>query len=234
MLVSIILPAYNESGRITDALNRLQAYLKTVQWTYEVFLVDDGSSDDTVALTEAHALTVKVLRHEQNKGKGAAVKTGACAAKGDFICITDVDLSTPIETLDLFLKEIHERDIVIGSRSVRGAQVVKPQSLHKVMLGRFGNVLIRLFATPHIADTQNGFKLFRTATTRILFEQQRHDRWGFDFELLFLARRKKLRVKEVPIFWRNDDRSKVRSSDYLKTLFELFTLRLDTLRGRYQ
>lgn len=233
MHVSILLPVFNEAERLPRALDRLQSYLQTVSWDYEVLVVDDGSRDDTAALAAQHPFGVRILHHEKNRGKGAAVQTGALAAQGEYLCITDVDLSTPIETLDRFLVEITDTDIVIGSRSVRGAQVVRPQALHKVLFGRFGNLLIRLFAVPGIADTQNGFKLFRMATTRQLFQRQRHARWGFDFELLYLARKRKLRMKEVPIFWRNDERSKVQGIDYLKTLLELFTLRLDDLRGKY-
>jgi glycosyltransferase involved in cell wall biosynthesis len=235
MDISIVLPAYNEAERITESLDGIAAYLARCPWKTEVIVVDDGSADDTAARIRAHALAVKLISFEKNRGKGAAVRAGALAAQGEFILMEDVDLSTPIETLDRFMREIERdaADIVIGSRSVKGAQVVKPQAPLKVALGRMGNLLIRLLAVPNVHDTQNGFKLFRAATTRTLFAMQRHDRWGFDFELLFLARKAGLRVIELPIVWRNDERSTVRGIDYLKTLTELATLRLDDWRGKY-
>lgn len=233
MLLSIVLPAYNEADRIARGLTRLSHYLATVSWEYEVLVVDDGSTDDTARRVEQHPLAVRLLRLGTNQGKGAAVRTGALAASGEFLLVTDVDLSTPIETLDTFLEEITDADIVIGSRSIRGAQVVRPQQLVKIALGRFGNLLIRLFAVPQFKDTQNGFKLFRLSSTRRLFELQRRTRWGYDFEILFLAQKRRLRVKELPVVWRNDERSKVGGMDYLQTLTELFLLRFDQLRGKY-
>lgn len=233
MKISFVFPAYNEAERIVRGLDGLAAYLKTTTWEHEVLVVDDGSTDETIELARTHPLHPTVLPHTKNLGKGAAVQTGALAATGDFILMLDVDLSTPVETLDHLLSFTGSADIVIGSRSIRGAQVITPQHLHKVVLGKLGNLAIRLFAVPQIHDTQNGFKLFNRERTKKIFQMQRHTRWGFDFELLYLARKEGLTVMEVPIVWRNDERSKVRGGDYLRTLLELATLRFDDFRGYY-
>lgn len=232
MELSIVIPAYNEAERLPATLKTMAAYLATRGQSYEVIVVDDGSTDTTAAIASASTLSVRVIRHPRNLGKGAAVRTGMVAAQGEWRYLCDADLSTPIDELQKFWNRRHEADIVIGSRRTVGANVGRHQAAWKELLGRMGNVLIQLMAAPGIHDTQCGFKLFHWRTN-VLFEQQRLERWGYDFEILFLARLAHFRVLEMPVRWVNDARSKVRGSAYLTTLLDLFRIHYYRWRGYY-
>jgi dolichyl-phosphate beta-glucosyltransferase len=177
--------------------------------------------------------TTRIVAHPHNLGKGAAVRTGMLAAQGDWRYLCDADLSAPINEIDHFLAETNHADIIIGSRAVAGADIQQRQARWKVWLGKSGNLLVRLLAVRGIKDSQCGFKLYSVRTMRI-FEQQRINRWGYDFENLFLARKYGWRIKEIPVKWKNDARSKVKPLDYFRTLYELFTIRLNDWRGLYQ
>jgi len=233
MELSIVIPAYNEAQRLPATLKKIAAYLATQSRQWELIVVDDGSGDQTGQVATSGPLPVRVIRQERNLGKGAAVRTGMLAARGEWRLLCDADMSTPIEELDRLWAATDRADIVIGSRRASGAQVAKSQAWWKVWLGRGGNLLIQLLLLPGLKDTQCGFKLFNQRTSRI-FEQQRHHRWGYDFELLFLARQAGWRIAEVPVIWYNDNQSKVKPTDYITTLAEIIQIRWQWWRGLYR
>jgi len=233
MMLSIVLPAYNEANRLKPSLERILEYLKQrPALEAEVIVADDGSLDRTADIARSFAPAVRLVQITHH-GKGAAVRAGVLASQGDLILLTDTDLSTPIETLDSFLSLIKAWDIVIGSRALPGSIITRAQSWPKVWLGRLGNLAIRLLAAPGLHDTQCGFKLF-TRHCRSLFEKQRLTGWGYDFEIMYLARRFGRRVLEAPVEWRNDAASKVRPLDYLSTLAELLAIQWNNFRGLYR
>lgn len=233
MELSIVIPAYNESARLPLTLGAISSYLQEKNITAEIVVVDDGSTDTTAEMATQVLPSVRLLRHEQNKGKGAAVKTGMLAAIGEWRYLCDADLSTPITELDAFLSARAERTVVIGSRRMPGSTIVRHQVWWKEWLGRMGNLMIQTVLLPGIRDSQCGFKLFPASATKI-FELQRQQRWGYDFEVLFLARRLGLTVKEIPVQWVNDERSKVKPFDYIKTLGELISIRANAWMGKYK
>lgn len=234
MDLSIIIPAYNEALRLPSTLRHIEAYLKEKpDLSAEVIVVDDGSTDQTVAVAKETFPTVRVLRQSKNMGKGAAIRTGMLAALGEWRYICDADLSTPIEDLDKLMSFADQADVIIGSRRAPGADVAKSQARWKVVLGQLGNLLIQAMVVPGIHDTQCGFKLFHQRTMKI-FSLQRNNRFGYDFEILYLARRAGWRIKEVPVRWVNDERSTVRAKDYVITLFELLAIHWHSLRKHYK
>lgn len=232
MDLSIIIPAYNEAQRLPGTLRTIKQFIRRRSGTVEVIVVDDGSADATAECAR-DLPGLRLIRHPHNLGKGAAVRTGMLAAQGEWRYLCDADLSTPITELDKLLSFIDQADIIIGSRRAPGARVERAQVWWKVWLGQAGNWVIQALVAPGIRDTQCGFKLFHQRTLRI-FELQRNQRFGYDFELLYLARRLGFRVKEVPVIWWNDERSTVRWIDYPITLMEVFKIYINQWRGLYR
>lgn len=232
MDLSIVIPAYNEAVRLPDTLARIKAYLATKPWSTEIIVVDDGSDDETANLVRAFEPSIRLIQHPHNMGKGAAVRTGMLATQGHWALLTDADLSTPIEELDHFWSTRDQAEILIGSRRIKGAQVDQAQAKWKVLLGQLGNLMIQVTLVPGLKDTQCGFKLF-THRTRRLFELQQLNRFGYDFELLFLARRLHFRVLELPVRWVNNPLTKVKPIDYLTTLLDIARIRWHAWRGHY-
>ncbi len=231
MDLSIIIPAYNEAARLPKTLQSILDYFRSDQRSVEIIVVDDGSNDTTAEITRSFP-GIRLIQHPKNLGKGAAVRTGMLAASGEWRYLCDADLSSPINELDHLLTFADRADVMIGSRRVPGAQVEIYQPTWKVWLGQIGNALIQLLIVPGIRDSQCGFKLFHRRTMQI-FQWQRNNRFGYDFEDLYLARRLGWRMIEVPVVWRNDQRTTVRLIDYPITLLELFKIHLNRLRGLY-
>jgi dolichyl-phosphate beta-glucosyltransferase len=239
--LSIIIPAYNEEARIGPTLERICGYLRARECPCEIVVVDDGSSDGTVAVVEAvrcqEQVAVRVLRNEVNRGKGYSVRRGALESRGRMVLFSDADLSTPIEELSRLLipLESGEADIAIASRGLPDSDLVERQPLWREMMGRTFNKLVRLLAVSGFSDTQCGFKLFTRAAAEAVFPRQYVERWAFDVELLFIAHRLKLRVAEVPVRWVNSPASKVSPlGDASRMLVDVARLRLRALRGAYR
>ncbi len=232
MDLSIVIPAYNEAERLPQSLRRIRSYLETQPWTAEIVVVDDGSTDATAERVRSAGLEIRLIHHQHNRGKGAAVRTGMLAARGDWRLLTDADLSTPIEELGRFWDQRGQADILLGSRRITGAEVARRQAWWKVLLGQLGNFLIQGLLVPGVRDSQCGFKLF-AARTQPIFTAQQLNRFGFDFELLWLARRFGFRLLELPVRWLNDSQSKVAGWDYLNTLLDIVRIRWYQLRGHY-
>lgn len=234
-----MLPAYDEAERVAPSIGRIAAWVAARGADAEVLLVDDGSRDGTGAVAAREAarlgLPLRVLRHEPNRGKGAAVQAGMLAAHGRAVLFTDVDLSVPIETLDRFLARLEEgADAVIGSRHASGARVLRHQPVLRERLGAIFRDLARILLVPGVDDFTCGFKLFRHDAAQAVFARQTLPGWGFDVEILLIARRLGLRTVSEPVDWTNDERSRVRlGRDVLRSALELVRIRWNDLRGLY-
>lgn len=237
--LSIVIPAYNEEKRLATTLQAVQNFLSKQKYKSEVIVVDDGSRDQTSATTQKYKgqiPTLKILKHKVNLGKGAAVKSGVLNSSGEYVLFADADNSTPIEELDKLLPYATKEnyDLVIGSRYTKESDVQIRQPWYRRFLGRTGNLVIQIFLLPGINDTQCGFKLLKGDVARELFPKLTINRFGFDMELLYLAKKKKQKIKVVPVSWLNSAQSRVRPvRDGLKTLGELIKIQLNNLRGVY-
>lgn len=235
--ISIIIPAYKESKRISRTLESLQEYFLNKTYSYEIIVVNDGSSDGTLqVLAECghYIRNLKVIDNPINRGKGYAVKCGMFMARGKYRLFMDADNSVKIDNLDLFLDYIRSGyDVVIGSISLKTAHIEERNGWHRHVLGSVSKWLIRTLATPRIYDTQRGFKLFTARAANIIFPLQTIDRFGFDIELLVIAARNNLSVREVAVDFNNPEGSTVRLSDYLRTFVELFRIIFNKLLRKY-
>jgi dolichyl-phosphate beta-glucosyltransferase len=235
---SVVVPIYDESRRLERPVATLVSHLARIGESAELVFVDDGSRDGTFeriqSLVKEAAIPVRVLRYERNRGKGHALKVGFANTRGQRILFSDVDLATPIDAL-ASLSEAMDRgyDIAIGSRIAEGAEILVHQPWYRKQMGRVFTWLVRvLFAD--VSDATCGFKMFRGEMGRELFSHLRIDGWAFDAELLFLARRRGLRIVEVPVRWEDRSGSKVHLlRDSLGSLLELIRIVSNQWRGRY-
>ena len=237
--LSIIIPAFNEELRLPRTLDAVIAYVHRHPERAEIIVVDDGSSDGTAALVNAYAEKNPELRlvpNGTNRGKGYSVRHGMLEARGEIALFTDADLSTPIEEADKLLAALRNEgcDGAIGSRAVDRSLIQVHQSLIREQAGIFFNRLVRWITGISFSDTQCGFKAFRRGRARILFEQQRIERFGFDPEILFLAKRHGLHVAEIPVRWSHDAGTKVNvAADGIRMFMELLVIRWNAMKGYY-
>ena len=232
--ISLVIPVYNEEERLQKNFSKYLKFLAQFK-KKEFIVVDDGSTDETKQILEQLARNkkfIKIISYRKNMGKGYAVKSGVLSSRFDVILVSDCDLSTPLQEVFKFEKYLKEFDIVIGSRGLKDSDVQVRQHVLKNLSGKLSNYLIRALLNIEIYDTQCGFKVFNQRS-KILFQKQKINRFGFDFEILFLAKKLNFMVKEVGVTWRNDVLSKVKKVDYIKTLLELFKVRLFWLSRRY-
>lgn len=227
--LSIVLPAYNEERRIRATLLSIGRYLENRRIPAEVLVVDNGSDDGTAHVVEATALhysEIRLIRQARRRGKGAAVRTGVLSSKGTWVLFADADGSTPIEEIERLLYEAScGADVAIGSRALKAPDVRVERPLGRQLIGRLFAALVRWFATLQIADTQCGFKLFRREVADWIFSRQVLERFGFDVEVLFLARQFNCQISEVPVNWANVDGSKVGWLSGLDAVFDIFRVR---------
>lgn len=237
--LSIVIPAYNEESRLPRTLDSIFDYLSAKPYRAEIIVVDDGSSDGTTEIANTFRQKYPGLRlvsNGKNRGKGFSVRHGMLEARGEIALFTDADLSTPIEEADKLLAAVRERgyDGAIGSRAMDRSLIEVHQSVIREQAGIFFNRLVRWIMGIEFSDTQCGFKAFRTDRARIIFEQQRVERFGFDPEILFLAKRQGLRVAEVPVRWSHDAATKVNVvADGIRMFLELLWIRWNALQGCY-
>ncbi len=234
--LSIIIPAHNEEGRLPRTLGQIFSFLDKQSYTSEVIIVENGSSDRTFELAQdfSRKRPTLVVLHEEQQGKGNAVRSGMLHARGEYRFICDADLSMPIEETANFLPPLlKDFDIAIASREAPGS-VRYHEPSYRHWGGRAINFMIRIFILPGLNDTQCGFKCFRADVAQNIFQQQTLNGWSFDIEILYLARRKKLRIKEIPIHWYFDADSKVSAvRDALRMIADIFRIHLNALRGKY-
>jgi glycosyltransferase involved in cell wall biosynthesis len=235
--LSIVIPAYNEERRLLWALIRVFHFLRDLGIEGEVIVVDDGSRDRTAELVRQLArnrASLRLLSNPGNRGKGYSVRHGMLESRGRIALFTDADLSAPIEEAPKLLDALAEYDVAIGSRALDRSLITHRQPRWRELAGIAFNRALRLITGLPFEDTQCGFKAFRMDRARILFEQQTVEGFGFDPEILFLARRHGLRTVEIPVRWAHDPDSRVAVlADGMKMLGDVLRVRWNALRGRY-
>ena len=235
---SIIIPAYNEGKRLGTTLDRTLIYLAEQKWDAEVLVVNDGSRDQTADLVRASALAhpqLRLIDNPGNRGKGYSVRNGMMNASGEILLFSDADLSSPIEEADkLFAALAAGADIAIGSRWLQPELQTHRQSLLRQFYGRIFNLALRVLLGLNFKDTQCGFKAFTHHAAMAIFPLQRIERWGFDPELLYLARRAGLRVQEVPVAWAHVEGTRISPlRDGIRMFGEVLKIRWNALTGKY-
>jgi glycosyltransferase involved in cell wall biosynthesis len=235
--LSIVIPAYNEESRLPATLERVAAYLKNCGREAEVLVVDDGSKDRTAAVAESFQSKISALRvvsNGVNRGKGYSVRHGVQEARGRIVLFTDADLSAPIEEADKLIEALEKYDLAIGSRAVDRSLITVHETRFRELAGIIFNKLVRIILWLPFVDTQCGFKAFRRERCAIVFEQQTIERFGFDPELLYLARHHGLRAVEIPVRWGHSPATKVSMlRDSLQMFLDIFKIRWNSLRERY-
>ena len=238
--LSIVVPAYNEEHRLPPTLARLHAFLSAQPMRWEIVVVDDGSRDATCAVVEAAMASIpnlRLVRQSPNRGKGAAVRLGMLAARGQIRVMSDADGSMSPDQLPRLLAPIVActAEISIGSRYAEGARSDVKQPLYRVLWSRLANSLVQRSLVPGVRDTQCGFKAFTAEAARDLFRLGRIDGWAFDLEILALARRAGYQIAEVGVEWTDDRRSRVNPlKDMWKVVREALTIRRNLKTGVYR
>jgi glycosyltransferase involved in cell wall biosynthesis len=235
---SIVIPAYNESERIRTTLDKILIHIQKRSWDAEILVVDDGSTDATAQIVQAYAAqhpVLHLLQNPGNRGKGYSVRNGMLHANGEMVLFSDADLSSPIEEADkLFVALAEGSDVAIGSRWIRAELQTQRQPLHRQLLGRIFNLALRLVLGLHFHDTQCGFKAFTRRASQLIFPLQHIERWGFDPEILFLARKLGFKVKEVPVKWAHREGTRIDPfRDGIRMFFEVLKIRWYSLAGKY-
>ncbi|MGP8260688.1 MAG: dolichyl-phosphate beta-glucosyltransferase [Acidobacteriaceae bacterium] len=236
--LSIVIPAYNERARIERTLERVMACVQRQGWDAEVLVVDDGSKDGTAEIVRCwmeRDARLHLVQNLGNRGKGYSVRNGLLQATGEVVMFTDADLSAPMEETERLLAAIAEgADVAIGSRWMDRTRQTIHQPLYRRFFGRCFNWVTRTIMGLPFKDTQCGFKAFRRPAAQVIFRLQRIERWGFDPEILFIARKLGYAIREVPVTWGHDERSRMSYlKDGMKMLEEMAVIRLNSIAGRY-
>ena len=236
--LSIVIPAYNESARIEDALQRVMECVSAKEWDAEVLVVDDGSTDDTAAIVQRWTLQyprLHLIRNSGNKGKGYSVRNGLLQAAGEVVMFTDADLSAPMEEAERLIAMLADgADVAIGSRWMDRTRQTIQQPLYRRFFGRCFNWITRTVMGLPFKDTQCGFKAFKRPAAQVIFRLQTIERWGFDPEILFIANKLKYAVREVPVTWGHDERSRMSYlKDGMRMLEDMAKIRANSFAGRY-
>jgi glycosyltransferase involved in cell wall biosynthesis len=235
---SFIIPAYNESSRIRPTLDEILRHSAEQNWDAEILVVDDGSSDGTPEVIReyerAHS-QIRLVQNPGNRGKGFSVRNGMLHAQGDICLFTDADLSSPISEAQKLFDAIRAgADVAIGSRWLRAELQTERQPFYRQVFGRIFNLLLRLFLGLHYKDTQCGFKAFRRDAARSVFPLQKIERWGFDPEILYIARRMGLKAVEVPVLWAHSEGTRLHPfRDGLRMFVDVLHIRWNAFTGSY-
>jgi dolichyl-phosphate beta-glucosyltransferase len=232
----MIIPSYNDKKIIEPTLQKCIKYLSKNFDRYEIIVVDDGSKDGTdKVISKYFGKNVKLLKNEKNKGKGFSVKKGILAAKYPFVLFSDSDLATPIEEVKNLFNFIKEYDVVIASRNMKESDVKTKQCFFRHTIGKTFPKLVNLLVLKGIKDTQCGFKLFKTSKAKRIVSLQTFDRFSFDVEILFIAKKLGYKIKEVPVIWIDKQGSTVNPiKDSIKMLIDLFRIKYNYFSGKYK
>lgn len=239
--ISIIVPSYREEKSLPNTLKRFKEYLTAQNYSYEVLVVVDGAKDRTAEIAEEFAKNwpeLRVINNKINHGKGYVVRQGMLESKGEYRVFTDADNATDIRHLEKMIPKFKEGfEVVIGSRDYLdavGAKQAIPQPWHKRQLGNLGNLFIQVLVLPGIWDTQAGFKGFSAAAAQKIFSKTTVERWGFDVEILSLARKFGYKIAKIPLYWENNPDSRVKLSSYLGVLRDTIKVRWYLWFGKYK
>lgn len=236
--LSIVIPSFNEELRLPPTLEKIAHYIEQQRPNTEVIVVDDGSTDRTAAVAESwrgRIPRLRVVSNGSNRGKGFSVRHGSLEAAGEIVLFTDADLSSPIDEAEKLLCALQTHDVAIGSRAVDRSLIEVHESLFREFAGIIFNRIVRITLRLPFVDTQCGFKAFRRERCRIIFEQQTIERFGFDPELLYLARHHGLSTVEVPVRWAHSPATKVNMMrDSIQMFLDIFIIRWNAIRGRYR
>lgn len=225
--LSVVIPAFNEESRIGETLRSVLDYLIQRSIDSEVIVVDDGSRDETVAVAERVGdPRIRIVQLPENQGKGAALRSGVLVSSGDWVLVTDADLSTPIEDLEKLQRWTEDADLIFGSRAVEGSRIELHQPRHREWMGRTFNRILQLLGLTTLRDTQCGFKLLRGPVARELFRKLSVTRFAYDVELTWVAQRAGYRVVEVGVRWRDSPASRVRPlRDSMRMFWDVVKIR---------
>jgi len=238
MHLSVIIPAYNEEKKLPKTLGEIDDYLRKQNYDSEIIVVSDGSKDKTVEVAKnlmSEIKNLRVIEFKKNQGKGFGVKEGMLGALGNFRLFTDADNSTPIFQIEKMWPEFEKGfDIVIGSRDIRGAILDPPQPLFRRFTGEVFKYLRKIIVDLwEIEDSQCGFKCFTKRAAENIFPKCKINRFAFDPEILLVGKKLGYKIKEIPIYWKNDLQSKVKLKSMVKMLLDLFKIRLNEIKGYY-
>ncbi|MFW6233692.1 MAG: dolichyl-phosphate beta-glucosyltransferase [Nanoarchaeota archaeon] len=237
--ISIIIPAYNEEKRIEPTIIKILKYIKPKFNKFELLIIDDGSKDKTIDIISKYQKEnneIKILKNIKNKGKGYSVKKGILDSKYDLVLFSDSDLATPIEELEKLKKQIDKGfDIAIASRNLNTSNIVVKQPLYRQILGNLFPYFVQIIAVSGIKDTQCGFKMYKNNVAKEIAKRQTLERFSFDVEQLFIAKKMKYKIAEVGVTWIDKEGSKVSTiKDGLRMLRDLFIIRLNHSKGIYK
>jgi glycosyltransferase involved in cell wall biosynthesis len=235
---SIVIPAYNEGARLGATLEKVLTYLHQQGWDAEVIVVNDGSRDNTAEIVRSFAAkdpALRLVENPGNRGKGYSVRNGMLNARGRVVLFSDADLSSPIEEAPKLFQALENgADIAIGSRWLRAETQTQRQPLHRQLFGRIFNLLLRLTLGLKFKDTQCGFKAFKQRAAQTIFPLQKIERWGFDPEILFLARKFGLKVEEIPVAWGHSGDTRINPVlDGARMFQEMLHIRWNDVTGKY-
>jgi len=239
MYLSVIIPAYNEEKRLSRTLEEIDKYLRNQSYDYEILVVNDGSKDGTAEVVKSLIPDIKHLRlidNKENQGKGFVIRQGMLEAKGEYRLFSDADNSTSIDQVEKIWPEFEKGyDIVIGSRDVKGAVLDPPQPfLRKIVLGQgfklYRKLIIGLW---EIQDTQCGFKFFKKEAVEKIFPKCKINRFAFDPEILLIAKKLSYKIKEIPVYWKNDPEIRVKFKSMIKMAVDLLKIRRNILTRNY-
>ena len=235
---SIVIPAYNESARIRSTIEKILVHIQRQGWDAEVLVVNDGSTDDTAQIVQSYAAenpALRLLDNPGNRGKGYSVRHGMLHANGEVMLFSDADLSSPIEEADKLFAAVNSgADVAMGSRWLRAELQTQRQPLYRQLLGRIFNLALRILLGLQYRDTQCGFKAFTRRAAQTIFPLQHIERWGFDPEILYLARKFGLKIQELPVQWAHRDGTRINPlRDGIRMFVEILKIRWYSITGKY-
>jgi len=238
IILSVVVPCFNEESRFRKGLDHYNSYLKKQKYLWELIFVNDGSKDKTLELMKSaqkNNKNIRVVTYRQNQGKGYAITRGVKAAKGNIVLFTDIDHSVPIETVESFYQYFEKGfKVVIGSRRIKGANILVHQHPLREFLGKGFTLLVRLLVDWKIKDVTCGFKAFEKCVAEKIFNKITIYDWAFDAEIFFLCRKYKIKIAQAPVNWSDQKGTKVSlKKDILRSLFGLIKIRFNDLQGKY-